>query len=229
MQNTQEGSLIEVAFQQMKQAIICCDLAPGEKLKVANLSKAYGLSSSPIREALNRLSQEGVVVASENRGFRVAALSVSDFEQITRLRCLLESEALSDAIKNGDDVWEANVIGAFHRLNVAEKKMAGRAVALDNDWTERHKAFHFALFSACPSERLLKLIDSLFDQAERYRRYSALHRTAIRSKPDEHRKLMDLALQRDAQAAVAFLRSHVQGTLKNVTEALQAEQGATLQ
>lgn len=229
MQNTHEGSLIDVAFQQMKKAIICCELAPGEKLKVANLSKAYGLSSSPIREALNRLSQEGVVVASENRGFRVSTLSVDDFEQITRLRCLLECEALADAIDNGDDVWEANVIGAFHRLKVAEKKLAGRSVALDQDWTDRHKAFHFALFSACRSDRLMRIIDSLFDQAERYRRYSALHRTAVRNKSDEHQRLMEIALERDAKAAAELLEQHIKGTLKNVTAALRLQENSTLQ
>ncbi|SEG88254.1 GntR family transcriptional regulator [Marinobacterium lutimaris] len=229
MQNTQEGSLIEVAFQQMKKAIICCELAPGEKLKVANLSKSYGLSSSPIREALNRLSQEGVVVASENRGFRVSSLTIDDFEQITRLRCLLECEALVDAIENGDDAWEADVIGAFHRLRVAEKKLAGRSVVLDDDWTERHKAFHFALFSACKSDRLLRLIDSLFDQAERYRRYSALHRTAVRNKSDEHQRLMDIALERDAKGAAELLDAHIRGTLKNVTAALRLQESATLQ
>ena len=57
MLNLQGGSLIDVALQQMKKSIICCELAPGEKLKVAELSKSYGLSSSPIREALNRLAQ----------------------------------------------------------------------------------------------------------------------------------------------------------------------------
>ncbi|TBW48318.1 FCD domain-containing protein [Marinobacter halodurans] len=229
MQNTQERSLIEVAFQQMKKAIIYGELAPGEKLKVASLSKSYGLSSSPIREALNRLSQEGVVVASDNRGFRVAALSVDDFEQITRLRCLLECEALADAIEQGDDDWEANVIGAFHRLCLAEKKLAGRSVALDNDWTERHRAFHFALFSACTSDRLLRIIDSLFDQAERYRRYSALNRTSVRNKSDEHRRLMDVALERDGKAAVELLEQHIKGTLKSVTAALRLQENATLQ
>lgn len=220
MLNSQGGSLIDVALQQMKKSIICCELAPGEKLKVAELSKSYGLSSSPIREALNRLAQEGIVEANENKGFRVTELSVDDFREITRLRCLLESEALADAIEHGDDAWEANVLGAFHRLGLIEKKLGKVALALDDDWALRHKAFHFALFSACPSSLLLRMVDSLFDRAERYRRFSALHRTVERHKGDEHKQLMEVALARDTEKAVALHQRHINSTLARVTEVL---------
>lgn len=228
MQNQQGGSLIEVALMQMKKAIICCELAPGEKLKVAELSQSYGLSSSPIREALNRLAQEGIVEANENKGFRVARLSVEDFKQITQLRKLLECEALAEAIRHGDDAWEADVLGAFHRLKVVEKRLRSVSVALDDDWSERHKAFHFALFSACPSGMMLRMIDSLFDQAERYRRFSALHRTVERHKGNEHQKLLDAALSRDIDASVELLGNHIGGTLKHVTDVL-LQQHSTLQ
>ncbi|MNF24154.1 HTH-type transcriptional repressor CsiR [compost metagenome] len=228
MLNSQGGSLIDVALQQMKKSIICCELAPGEKLKVAELSKSYGLSSSPIREALNRLAQEGIVEANENKGFRVTELSLDDFREITRLRCLLESEALADAIAHGDDTWEANVLGAFHRLGLIEKKLGKVAVVLDDDWAQRHKAYHFALFSACPSPLLLRMIDSLFDRAERYRRFSALHRTGERRKGDEHKQLMDAALARDSEKAVELLKRHINGTLVHTGEAL-SRQLSTLQ
>ena len=228
MLNTNGGSLIDVALQQMKKSIICCELAPGEKLKVAELSKSYGLSSSPIREALNRLAQEGIVEANENKGFRVTELSMEDFREITRLRCLLESEALADAIAHGDDAWEANVLGAFHRLGLIEKKLGKVAVVLDDDWAQRHKAYHFALFSACPSPLLLRMIDSLFDRAERYRRFSALHRTSERRKGDEHKQLMDAALARDSEKAVDLLKRHINGTLVHTGEAL-SRQLSTLQ
>lgn len=228
MLNTNGGSLIDVALQQMKKSIICCELAPGEKLKVAELSKSYGLSSSPIREALNRLAQEGIVEANENKGFRVTELSLDDFREITRLRCLLESEALADAIAHGDDAWEANVLGAFHRLGLIEKKLGKVAVVLDDDWAQRHKAYHFALFSACPSPLLLRMIDSLFDRAERYRRFSALHRTGERRKGDEHKQLMDAALARDSEKAVDLLKRHINGTLVHTGEAL-SRQLSTLQ
>ncbi|CAM3713169.1 putative HTH-type transcriptional regulator BphR [Pseudomonas reidholzensis] len=228
MLSNHSGSLIEVALAQMKKSIICCELPPGEKLKVAELSKAYGLSSSPIREALNRLAQEGIVEASENKGFRVAGLSVKDFQEITHLRILLEREALADAIAHGDDAWEADILGAFHRLGVAEKKLGGLPVALDDDWSERHKAFHFALFGGCRSALLLRTIDSLFDRAERYRRFSALRRKVERHKNDEHKQLMNAVLARDSQRALDLLGGHIGETLSRVTDAVLG-QHSTLQ
>ncbi|MCY1555141.1 FCD domain protein [compost metagenome] len=99
---------------------------------------------------------------------------------------------------------------------------------LDDDWAQRHKAYHFALFSACPSPLLLRMIDSLFDRAERYRRFSALHRTGERRKGDEHKQLMDAALARDSEKAVELLKRHINGTLVHTGEAL-SRQLSTLQ
>lgn len=220
--------LIDVALARMKHAILRCELLPGAKLKVAELSKTYGLSSSPIREALNRLAQDGVVEASENKGFRVAKMSEADFRDITRLRVLLEGEALSDAIQYGDDSWEADVLGAFHRLNLIEKKLGDGVLALDDEWSARHKAFHFALFAASPSPLLLKVIDSLFDRAERYRRFSAKYRLTPRNKSNEHQELMNAALSREKDHAVSLLRNHVQDTLERTIDALE-RQRAVLQ
>lgn len=228
IENTAATPLIDVALKRMKNAIVACELAPGAKLKVDSLSKAYGLSSSPIREALNRLTQEGIVTAVENKGFRVAPVSMQDFEEICRLRVLLESEALKDSIELGDDAWEGNVLAAFHRLSSLEKKLGSDPVALNNEWTERHKAFHFALFSACRSPLLLSLIDSLFDRAERYRRYSALHRLTPRRKSSEHQSLMNAVLARDTKKALELHRKHIEGTRSRLAEVLE-RQTATLQ
>lgn len=227
-QPAEGASLIEVALTKMKRAIVCCELAPGSKLKVEALSKAYDLSSSPIREALNRLAQEGIVNASDNKGFRVAPLTVEDFHEISRIRSLLEGEALSDAMQYGDDAWEGDVLAAFHRLSVVEKRLGPGPVALDDEWSERHKAFHFALFSACPSPLLLNMIDSLFDRAERYRRYSALHRQAERHKSNEHQVLMKAVLAREQEKAVKLLRKHIDHTKDSIGDTL-ARQLATLQ
>jgi DNA-binding GntR family transcriptional regulator len=222
------ASLIEVALTKMKRSIVCCELAPGTKLKVDALSKAYDLSSSPIREALNRLAQEGIVNASDNKGFRVAPITVEDFQEISRIRSLLEGEALSDAIEYGDDAWEGDVLAAFHRLSMVEKRLGNGPVALDDDWSERHKAFHFALFSACRSPLLLTMIDSLFDRAERYRRFSALHRQTERHKSNEHQAIMKAALGREKDKAVKLLRKHIDHTKDSIGEAI-ARQLATLQ
>jgi GntR family carbon starvation induced transcriptional regulator len=215
-----QAPLVDVALHGLKRAIIRCEFEPGSRLKVETLSKMLGLSSSPIREALNRLAQEGVVDAEENRGFWVPTLSEAGFRDITRMRCLLEGEALKEAIEKGGDEWEADILAAFHRLSLVEKKLSGGPVALDDDWSERHKAFHVALLSGCASPILREMIDSLFDRAERYRRFSALHRVEERHKGTEHQALMKAVLARDADKAVKLLTKHIEGTLTRVVGAL---------
>ena len=228
--NTAEnaGPLIDVALSRMKTAIIRCELAPGTRLKVESLSRAYGLSSSPIREALNRLAQDGIVQATENRGFWVAPISADDFRDISRLRVLLEREALLDSIEHGDDEWEVSVLTAFHRLSLVEKKMDPGPVALDDNWSERHRAFHMALLSATPSPLLTSMIASLFDRAERYRRYSAMHRLEPRHKSNEHESLMKAAIGREKDKAATLLQKHIESTLARIVGALE-RQAVTVQ
>lgn len=175
-----------------------------------------------MREALSRLAQEGLVRADERRGFRVAAISAEDLADITRMRVMLDVPALREAIAHGDDAWEASILAAFHRLEKVESRLGDGPVVLDDAWSELHRGFHLALVAACPSERQLSWSASLFDQAERYRRFSARFRKTARRKSNEHRKIMDATLRRDADTACAMLEEHILSTQRNVQAALKA-------
>ncbi|WP_100409186.1 GntR family transcriptional regulator [Acidovorax sp. 69] len=222
---TRTPPLVDQAFAQLRHDVLSGTYGAGAKLKLDELQTAYGFSSSPLREALSRLAQEGLIRADERRGFRVAAISEEDLADITRMRVMLDVQALRESIAHGDDAWEASVVGAYHRLEKMEGRLGDGPVILDNDWTELHTAFHTALISASPSERLRTWSASLFDQAERYRRYSARFRKTSRRKSNEHRKLMDATLRRDADTACALLEEHILSTQRNVMAVLaQVEQ-----
>lgn len=213
--------LTEVAFRQLRRDVLAGTFAAGNKLKVDELQEHYGFSSSPLREALCRLAQEGLVRADERRGFRVAALSLEDMSDITRMRLMLDLEALGNSIDAGDDEWEVGVVAAFHRLEKMEGKLGDGPLILDDDWTELHRGFHLALIGGCPSERLRAWSASLFDQAERYRRASARLRQTARRKSNEHRRIMDAALARNKATACALLEEHIKSTQRNVEAALR--------
>jgi GntR family carbon starvation induced transcriptional regulator len=117
--------LSEQALLRLRTDILKSTLAPGLQLKLDVLRLHYGFSSSPLREALNRLAAEGLVIIEDRRGFFVAPISITDIHEITRLRCLLESEALKDAISSGDDAWEATIISAHYRLERLESRLTG--------------------------------------------------------------------------------------------------------
>ncbi|QFZ85098.1 FCD domain-containing protein [Variovorax paradoxus] len=219
-------SLAEQAFTRLRRDMLAGSLAAGSKLKIEDLQDLYGFSSSPLREALSRLCQEGLVRADERRGFRVAPISAEDMADITRMRLILDLQALSDAISCGTDAWEAAIVAAFYRLEKVEGRLEGPTV-LDEEWGALHRAFHMALIAACSSARQRSWSASLFDQAERYRRYSSTHRNASRRKTNEHKKLMEATLNRETHAASAMLREHILGTQRNVEAALRAAAGET--
>ena len=218
-----ETPLVDQAFARMRRDVLIGNFAAGAKLKVDELQKAYGVSSSPLREALSRLAQEGLVRADERRGFRVAPLSATDLLDITRMRILLDVPALKDAISVGKDDWEASIVAAFHRLEKVESRLSDGPVVLDEDWSALHRGFHMSLIAACPSQRQLALSASLFDQAERYRRFSARYRKTLKRKSAEHRRIMEATLQRDTATACLLLKEHIQSTLQNVEAILQSQ------
>lgn len=216
-----EPSLADQAFKTLKSLILRGELLPGTRLRIEVLQKTYGLSSSPLREALNRLISERLVQIDSHRGFWVASVSVSELMELTDMRKLVESEALRRSVATGDDGWEGEIIAAFHRLSKAEDRHGDMPhLALNDDWSIRHREFHMALLAGCGSKRLLEECGALFDEAERYRRLSARMRERPRQKSTEHENLMEAALSRDADRAVALLRAHIQQTATNVAPAL---------
>lgn len=208
-------SLAERAYRIIRQQILRAEIPPGEKLKIEVLEREHALSSSPLREALNRLVAERLVVADDRRGFRAASMSVADLQDITNFRLVVELAALAQSIANGTDEWEGATVAAFHGLKKVRERLRNDGTVL-NEWTEKHKAFHIALVSAAASTRLVATCSILFDQAERYRRFSLTNRNQPRDTDGEHLQLMEAAIARKADLAVALLREHITLTAKGV-------------
>jgi len=119
----QPRTLIEATYRQLRRDIIEGRLAPGEKLRVEHLKSCYDVSSGTLREALALLISDSLVVAQGQRGFRVAPMSLDDLEDLTRMRILLECEALRESMAQGTDDWEADIVSAFHKLTLAEQRL----------------------------------------------------------------------------------------------------------
>jgi DNA-binding GntR family transcriptional regulator len=220
MDKSLKPTAIEQALTSLRHDVLSLTFLPGTKLKVEELQQVYGLSSSPLREALNRLSEEGLVRADDRRGFRVASVSESDLRDITRMRLLVDLPALEESMKNGSDAWEAQVVASFHLLEKVEVRLPEGPVVLDPQWGQLHKSFHASLISACLSQRLISNSRSLFDQAERYRHISARYRTVVKRKSEEHKLLMRAVLKRDIDTACHLHQEHVLSTQKNALKAL---------
>lgn len=211
-------TLASQAQDLLRRDILNGQLAPGQRLRTKDLQARYGLGLSPLRESLQRLSAEGMVVNDEQRGFAVAPVSVAELEDLTLARTSLEAIMLPMAIRLGNADWEAEIVAAFHRLS---RTPLPHDPAADDDarlWEMRHRAFHLALVAGCASPWLLKLHGQLVDQSERYRKIRILHhqqsKARVRNVNAEHQALMDAVLKRDPVLAVELMNRHLQATSK---------------
>ncbi len=209
-------TLAESAYRRLREDIISGVHAPGAKLRVEHLKGTYSVGAGTLREALTLLVSDALVVAQGQRGFRVAPISASDFEDITNTRVLLETEALRQAIANGDERWEGEVAAAFHLLTRAQEKLAKRAGPRTEEWEARNRGFHESLVGACPSAWVRHFVAILYRQSERYRRLVLFKRPIPRDVHAEHTAIFEATLDRDAKRASDLLAEHIRITLQGL-------------
>ncbi|WP_298879494.1 GntR family transcriptional regulator [uncultured Bradyrhizobium sp.] len=212
MRGDQHRTLVETAgeraYRRIRDDIIAGTLEPSQRLKLDALKETYGVSVSTLRELLNRLTSEGLIVAEGARGFEVAPISVQNFKEVANLRQLLESHALEASFAGGDMDWEGRVVAAHHKLSVVEARLlAGNRTGADV-WKRYDFEFHHALLSACGSKVLLDTHSAVFDKYLRYLIIAVVFRGEVTAR--EHRALLECALKRDVRTAKDVLVRHIQ-------------------
>ena len=202
-------------LRNIRDDIVAGVFEPNERLKFEDLRDRYGASVGTLRESLLHLLSEGFVRSETNRGFTVAPVSVADLMDITQLRVQFETQALADAIRHGDDLWEAEIVTSLHLLQklVSDNARPTRTP----EWPLRHRRFHHALVAACRSPWLLHFRSTLFDQAERYRSLGRIYRKSPRDVGVEHQALAEAVLARNISLACDLGEKHIQSTVENVT------------
>ncbi|MCF8478433.1 MAG: GntR family transcriptional regulator [Pseudolabrys sp.] len=209
-------------YSRLREDILNATLTPGLKLKIRDLCVHYNVGLSPIREALTRLSSEGMVVQTAQRGFTVANFSINELNEILRTKQWLNEIGLRESIKFGDMQWEENIILAFHRLARVPRYTSGEPHEANRDvsWNNAHLAFHTSLIAACRSEWLKSFCQTLFFASDRYRAVARLKGDGTK-RLEEHRMIMEAAVKRDADKAVALLSEHFEKTANLVRHNLE--------
>jgi GntR family carbon starvation induced transcriptional regulator len=212
MQEPAATTYSDYVCDRLRADIVSGAFAPESRLAMKELCDRYEVGTSPIREALHRLTGEGFVQFFGQRGFRVPPLSLADLDDLTDLRRLVEEAAMRQAIERGDDAWEAGIVAAFHRLERQVGRFGSDDDEVIREYDAVHRSFHVALYAGVASPRLVALQANLFDQAFRYRKL--LHREPISARQilSEHSSLMKLVLERNADAAVKAIHTHLQLT-----------------
>jgi len=220
-------NLSEQAYDRIRHDILYGELFPNEKLQIDAISERYGIGAVPVREALNRLSSEGLVDRKSHRGFFVATISMADLEELVKTRVWLETLALEQSMRNADEAWEDALVVSYHRLARTQRLLpteTGREIS--EEWEVRHKAFHLLLLDRCGSSWLLGFCSTLMDQAVRYRNLSMntnpskLRREGAAA---EHQAILNAVLERNVELACQLLTEHYHITLEGLRKVIPSQ------
>lgn len=196
----------------LRQAILRGELAPGARINLDRLRERHDISISPLREAVARLVADGLVTFEDQRGYRVAPVSMANLDEVTELRAECEVIALRASIGRGDLDWESDVMRALHLLGrAAAGPEGGEGPQPDEAWEAAHGDFHRTLIRGCAMPVLLGFCSVLHNMTERYHRLYPPASPPGRAALAEHEAIALAAIARDAEPACAALRAHVLG------------------
>ena len=196
----QDNNVSSKAAEAIREMIVKGALEDGSRINEVHLADALGVSRTPLREGLNRMVAEGVLRAEPRRGFFVAPLTISEFEQLYDIRPILDPEALRLA-----GVPSAASLARLDKLNrkMLAAKTAATAIDLDNDW-------HAELLSGCPNRVLLDLIRQIIIRTRRYEHALFRETRHVWTASNEHDLIISALEERDLDAACAALRQNMQ-------------------
>jgi GntR family transcriptional regulator, rspAB operon transcriptional repressor len=206
-------------YNQIKNLILCNEIMPGQKLHHQHLSERLGVSRTPIREALTRLVQEGYVSFLPNRGFTCKEIRMQEAEELYELREALEAFAIEKAIATLSD----------KALRELRDKITTYGRDVQNRFTRERLVYdqdvHLRIAQLAGNETLQNTLSHVFERIVLKRRTDGLYDPARgMAAHQEHLRLLEAMERRDAPAAVAILRNHIQAGKKNVMADLQNRQ-----
>jgi DNA-binding GntR family transcriptional regulator len=206
------ATLADIAYGKLRADLLACRIAPGAAIRINEASATLGINTIAVREALSKLTSEGLVTAEAQKGFRAAPISAVELRDLTRARIEIECLCLRISIENGNVEWETGIVAALHRLLRTAVCVSDDPKRNNDDWVVNHRLFHEALANGCGNPLLLEFRAMLFAKAERYRRLSVPLASFDRNLDLEHKQLADAVLARDVSLAANLIAAHLQTT-----------------
>ncbi len=204
--------LREQIYEQLRADILDCTLAPGAEIREGELALRFGVSKSPVRDALMHLQREGLVQTLPRQGYRVASVSLADVDDMFHLRAALERACMERIVRHADDE-QLRTLDRFRRFEPAE--WSGGFIAYN-------RAFHRSLAELARNARMRDHLTDLIDQMERVVRVSVANvkegdpQAVVR----EHGAMIDALQARDARRAERLAERHISTAGKRVQGAL---------
>lgn len=198
----------ELAYRLVRQRILSGEIAPGTVINQADLAARIGMSTTPLREALNRLQANGLVYTDAYKDTRVVSLTAAEALHINEVRLELDPLAARLAAERRTDEEVA-------QLRVAAERLGPALVGSLDESIAAHYEFHRRLYLASKNDILISMLDSIWALSDRYRRFgdAVLPKRTAEQRHLEHIELMDLVIARKAGQVAVAMREHVNNSL----------------
>lgn len=199
----------DFAYMRVRDLILSGELEPGAAINQEVLAKTIGISTTPLREALRRLAQNGLVTLGAHRDARVTSLDAEQARDLLEMRRVLDPMAVSLAAERRTKADIVAIRQAHEGLHpLPDDVSVAELVA--------HREFHAAIYRASHNELLINTLDGLWDKADRYRLHGLqVHRTDEEraERAQEHADLVDYIVAGDGDAAARVMRQHIDHSL----------------
>ncbi len=200
------GSLREQVTRALEAAMVAGELKPGEMYSAPALGELFGVSATPVREAMQDLAKDGFVEAVRNRGFRVIEMSDADLDEISHIRLLLEVPSTVEVAA----VITEPAIKSLSRI--ADDIVAAAARGDLIDYLDSDRRFHVELISQLGNRRLTELVDRMRRQTRLFGLDDLIESGRLVESAEEHHELLDALREGDAAHTRSLITSHIKHT-----------------
>lgn len=218
----QRQSLPQAIYLALREALLSGQFSPGEALRQERLAREFAASRVPLREALNRLEAEGLVVLRPHRGFVVASLDLDEVIEIFQLRMVLEEHAgfVATEKRTQADVAEVGkLLASLEKIKIDRPSNIAK-------WAANNRQFHARLFELSRCNHVCSVTNMLRDKVEQYVRVEVAITGDLDRAELEHREIFKAFADGDARRAGRMSRQHCESTADRLIAALRAREAA---
>ncbi|MFB9924675.1 GntR family transcriptional regulator [Amycolatopsis halotolerans] len=203
IQEFEKTTLRERVSHALRAAVVAGELEPGNVYSAPELAKRFGVSATPVREAMLDLVREGLVATVPNKGYRVTEMAESELDQITELRMLIEPALVARALAHIPD-------GDLPELRAMAQAIVDEAAAGDLvAYTEADRAFHLRLLGYAGNDRATSLIADLRAHTRLYGLAALSERGELEESAREHHEILDAIAGGNAGLVEKLMRTHI--------------------
>lgn len=196
-------SVREEVVDVLRGAIVSGEMRPGELYSASGLAERFGISATPVREAMLELVKQGLVEVVRNRGFKVTEISEADLDHITQIRQLLEPTAAAEAVPH----IAAGELAALREL--ASAIVAAAAEGNLVSYINADREFHLRLLRAAGNHRLVRIVDDLRAQTRLYGLSALVASGRLVDSAQEHVEMCDLIAAGDTRKLKKLMSTHL--------------------